>query len=145
MTLNLTKFVFVGLATLCSFALTAQAGPVAQSLSVTLTPASGASLEQQRLNVYFGHVPVNNPSFQDMSLKNNGPSVLTFTRFEVSGMPFGANTTCATTIEPGERCYIQMRFTPWAKSYFSGWMNIELEDSDRNLDRIWVDLSGSGY
>ena len=136
-------FAFASLIMLCSLA--AQARPVAQSLSVTLSPASATALEQQRLNVYFGHVPVNNPSFQDMSLKNNGPSVLTFTRFEISGMPFGANTTCATTIEPGERCYIQMRFTPWAKSYFSGWMNIELEDSDRNLSRIWVDLSGSGY
>ena len=108
------------------------------SLSGSGETSNEDNLSPSSLN-FGGQVVGTTSSAQTILLSNNGQTALSGIHMQSGNPDFMFTTTCATTLQPGSSCAIQVSFVPHAIGADSG----ELTVSDANRTQQ-VPLSGTG-
>ncbi len=106
----------------------------AQNRRPLLVPAPS---HDQNLSYNFGTVPLNFRSSVDFTLTADRAQEIHIQRLVVFGMMFNASTNCPTILPPGRSCTIRAAFWPYREGFYTGQLNIYLENSS-----IFIDLSG---
>ncbi len=106
----------------------------AQSLRPVFVPAPA---HDQYLNYNFGTVPVNFRQSVDFVLTADRMLPLHIRHIAVVGMAFNGSSNCPSILAPGRSCTIRASFWPFQEGYYSGQLNVYLEQNS-----IFINLSG---
>lgn len=122
--------------------ITAQAGSIQQTFSITLTPvATGtAAMTVNASSIAFGGVTVNTPVSQPITVSSTGTAPLTVNSDAMSGAGFSVSgASLPATLNPGQSLTLQVQFDPTSAGSFSGQLTIA-----SNASTSTVSLSGIG-
>ena len=123
--------------------ITAQAGGLARTFSISLSPSTGpgtAALSVNASAIAFGTVTVNSPVSQPLTLSSTGTAALTVSSAAVTGTGFSVSgATFPLTLNPGQSLTIEVQFDPATVGSFSGQLAIASSASAKT-----VSLSGTG-
>lgn len=131
-----------GVTTAQTAIITAQAGGVAATFSITLSPpATGtAALSVNTNSIGFGSVEVDKAVAQPLTLSSTGTAPVTVTSANVSGTGFSVSgITLPLTLNPGQSLTVEVGFDPATAGTFGGQLSIA-----SNAAANPVTLSGTG-
>ena len=122
--------------------ITAQAGGIARTFSITVSPATSGTpaLSLNTTSIGFGGIAVNTAVEQPLTLSSTGTAPVTITGANVSGTGFSVTgITLPLTLNPGQALTVEVGFDPTTASTFSGQLSI-----GSNVSTKTVALSGTG-
>ena len=139
--------------------ITAQAGGVVKTFSISLSPPAGTGTAQLKVNatsIAFGSVVVNTPVAQALTLTSSGTAAVTVNAAAASGTGFSVSgSTFPMTLNPGASLTLEVQFDPASVGSYSGQLTISSNTATQTVALTgtgashqvglnWVAPSGSG-
>ncbi len=131
--MKMIRFVLASVTAVLMFASVSQA-----SVSVrALQPSATENSNDQYVSEFFGNVRLNFSQYAAWEITNNGDQAITFAAMNLRGMMFYGNTNCPDTLEPSQKCTVQVRFTPTMVGSHTGALDVLISDGHNIFFDFW--------